>query len=402
MEATDSAGGTARRHRRRRVRPTSSTGKTAWHIDGDGAAGGCSAGARRTLPAGSVAEPAGVSEGGPPARRESDRVLALGADRERAATATSCRPRRCTWSRSRCSASIASTPRSTRRIRFTRIKTTVSEHALGDFNIEHESTNQQTFGNIKWPTAWHSHHGWDDNWQFYQPEHRPQRLRRQLPQRAAERLRRSGAGPGVRRAGDAAHHGDRRQDGRLASTCWAAAPRTATWWSSATMVAVFEAPGNEERSLAVIEQIAKLAPNKPIRWLVSSHPHFDHIGGLRTYLHIGATIVAHMKNIAFLNRDVLNYEPRTVNPDIVSRWPPTGAVRGLQLRGGAGELRDHGQPADPAHLLRAAAAARRRHADGASAGRTDRISRPTCSIRTSLRGRRSCPRCARSRPRSRG
>ena len=59
-------------------------------------------------------------------------------------------------------------------------------------------------------------------------------------------------------------------------------------------VAVFEAPGNEERSLAVIEEIAKLAPDKPIRWLISSHPHFDHIGGLRTYLHIGATIVAHM------------------------------------------------------------------------------------------------------------
>ena len=49
----------------------------------------------------------------------------------------------------------------------TRIKTTVSEPALGDFNIEHESTNQISFGNIKWPTAWHSHHGWDDNWQFY-------------------------------------------------------------------------------------------------------------------------------------------------------------------------------------------------------------------------------------------
>ena len=44
-------------------------------------------------------------------------------------------------------------------------------------------------------------------------------------------------------------------------------------------VAVFEAPGSEERSLAVIEQIAKLAPDKPIRWLISSHPHFDHIGG---------------------------------------------------------------------------------------------------------------------------
>ena len=91
---------------------------------------------------------------------------------------------------------------------------------------------------------------------------------------------------------------------------------------------MFEAPGNEERSLAVIEAIAKLAPNKPIRWLIGSHPHFDRIGGLRTYLHIGSTIVAHMKNISFLNRDVLSYEPRTVAPDIVSRWPPTEVSEG--------------------------------------------------------------------------
>src|SRR5688572_8964600 len=43
-----------------------------------------------------------------------------------------------------------------------RIKTTVNDNTLGDFNIEQESTNQMTFGNVKWPTAWHSHQGWDD------------------------------------------------------------------------------------------------------------------------------------------------------------------------------------------------------------------------------------------------
>jgi hypothetical protein len=35
-----------------------------------------------------------------------------------------------------------------------------------------------------------------------------------------------------------------------------------------------------------------------------------------------------MKNIAFLNRDVLSYEPRTVKPDIVSKWPPTELSEG--------------------------------------------------------------------------
>ena len=77
----------------------------------------------------------------------------------------------------------------------------------------------------------------------------------------------------------------------------------------------------------------KLAPDKPIRWLISSHPHFDHIGGLRTYLHIASTIVTHVHNLEFLNSDVLSYEPRTVEPDIVSKWPPTELSEGYNYEG---------------------------------------------------------------------
>src|SRR5204863_3341089 len=88
-------------------------------------------------------------------------------------------------------------------------------------------------------------------------------------------------------------------------------------------VAVFEAPLDEQRNLAVIDEIVKLIPNKPIRFLVNTHQHFDHIGGLRTYMHIGATIITHQKNINFYTRDVLNYVPRTLEPDMISLWPPT-------------------------------------------------------------------------------
>jgi glyoxylase-like metal-dependent hydrolase (beta-lactamase superfamily II) len=93
-------------------------------------------------------------------------------------------------------------------------------------------------------------------------------------------------------------------------------------------VAVFEAPLSEARSLAVIDTIAKLAPGKPIRWVIVSHPHFDHIGGLRTYNHIGATAVLHMINLPFINRDVLTYKARTVKPDVLALWPPTEVAEG--------------------------------------------------------------------------
>jgi glyoxylase-like metal-dependent hydrolase (beta-lactamase superfamily II) len=96
-------------------------------------------------------------------------------------------------------------------------------------------------------------------------------------------------------------------------------------------VAVVEAPLGEARSLAVIEEIVGLMPGKPIRFLVNTHQHFDHIGGLRTYLHIGATIITHAKNYDFYNRDVLNYTPRTLMPDMVSLWPPTELTEGYNL-----------------------------------------------------------------------
>jgi glyoxylase-like metal-dependent hydrolase (beta-lactamase superfamily II) len=209
----------------------------------------------------------------------------------------------------------------------TRIKTTFSEPALGDFNIEHESTNQLMFGNVKWPTAWHSHHGWDDNWQFYRQSTGHNGYGGNFPNAQP-----NVCGDPVPVPSSVAQPATRQQVAveKIADGVYlmGGGPANSYMVEFRDFVAVFEAPGDEERSLAVIEETAKLAPGKPIRWLVSSHPHFDHIGGLRTYLHIGATIVAHMKNIAFLNRDVLNYEPRTVSPDIVSRWPPTELSEG--------------------------------------------------------------------------
>ena len=210
-----------------------------------------------------------------------------------------------------------------------RIKTTVSEPALGDFNIEHESTNQIDVRQREVADRLAFAPGMGRQLAVLPPEHRPQRLRRASSRtcsRTSAPIRCPCRRRWPRRPSPLTR--DRRQDGQWRLPDSAAAPANSYLVEFDDFVAVFEAPGNEARSLAVIEQIAKLAPDKPIRWLISSHPHFDHIGGLRTYLHIGATIVAHMNNIAFLNRDVLNYEPRTVAPDIVSRWPPTEVAEG--------------------------------------------------------------------------
>ena len=95
-------------------------------------------------------------------------------------------------------------------------------------------------------------------------------------------------------------------------------------------IAVVEAPLHEKRNLAVIDAIVEHIPNKPIRFLINTHQHHDHIGGLRTYMHIGATIITHWKNYDFYTKDVLNYSQRTLDPDMVSLWPPTELAEGYQ------------------------------------------------------------------------
>ncbi len=76
---------------------------------------------------------------------------------------------------------------------------------------------------------------------------------------------------------------------------------------------VIEGPQNEERSLAVIAEVKKAIPTKPIKYLVNTHYHFDHSGGIRTYAAEGATIVTHQLNRKFY--DTAFAAPRTINPD---------------------------------------------------------------------------------------
>jgi glyoxylase-like metal-dependent hydrolase (beta-lactamase superfamily II) len=69
---------------------------------------------------------------------------------------------------------------------------------------------------------------------------------------------------------------------------------------------VVEAPHGERRSLAVINEVKKLVPNKPIKYVINTHHHFDHSAGLRTYAAEGATIVTHEINRPYFERAAAN------------------------------------------------------------------------------------------------
>ena len=67
-------------------------------------------------------------------------------------------------------------------------------------------------------------------------------------------------------------------------------------------IVLIESPLGDARALAVIAKAKELIPNKPIRYVVNTHVHFDHSGGLRAAVDEGATVVTNQANRAFYEK----------------------------------------------------------------------------------------------------
>jgi glyoxylase-like metal-dependent hydrolase (beta-lactamase superfamily II) len=65
---------------------------------------------------------------------------------------------------------------------------------------------------------------------------------------------------------------------------------------------VVEAPLYEERTAPVIKSIKERFPTKPIRYIVPTHHHLDHAGGIRAFMATGATIVVPFSAQEFYRR----------------------------------------------------------------------------------------------------
>jgi glyoxylase-like metal-dependent hydrolase (beta-lactamase superfamily II) len=84
-------------------------------------------------------------------------------------------------------------------------------------------------------------------------------------------------------------------------------------------VMMLEAGQSQARALAYVAETKKLIPNKPIRYVMNTHPHSDHTGGLPVLVAEGATIITQKNNEEFLDK-ALN-TPRTLLDDTLSQNP---------------------------------------------------------------------------------
>jgi glyoxylase-like metal-dependent hydrolase (beta-lactamase superfamily II) len=94
-------------------------------------------------------------------------------------------------------------------------------------------------------------------------------------------------------------------------------------------IMLLEAGGNQASAVAAIADARRLVPNKPIRYVMNTHPHSDHTAGLPAVVAEGATLLTHRNNADFFEK-ALN-TPRTLLPadDALAKNPRRVRVEGI-------------------------------------------------------------------------
>jgi glyoxylase-like metal-dependent hydrolase (beta-lactamase superfamily II) len=110
-------------------------------------------------------------------------------------------------------------------------------------------------------------------------------------------------------------------------------------------VVVIEAPQDDAKSEAIIAAVRRMMPGKPIRYVINTHHHFDHSGGLGGYVAEGIPIITHEKNKPYFERIFRSrFTPES------SRQPRSGRTATLETVNGARVLRDSVMTLELHHL----------------------------------------------------
>src|SRR4029453_9175817 len=84
---------------------------------------------------------------------------------------------------------------------------------------------------------------------------------------------------------------------------------------------------SEARGLAVLAETKRLIPTKGIRYVINTHPHFDHASGLGPFAAEGITILTDDNNKYFLQQALSS--PRTLVGDTLAKSGKKPKVEGV-------------------------------------------------------------------------
>ena len=131
----------------------------------------------------------------------------------------------------------------------------------------------------------------------------------------------SGATPAAGGGGAGAARPERQAE-KIADGVWALTPDTegSILVEFKDYVVIVEGPGNDAYTAATLAQVKKMVPDKPIKYVVNTHHHADHAGGLRAYVAEGIPIITHESHKKYYEEQIFK-NPHTINPDRLAREP---------------------------------------------------------------------------------
>jgi len=83
---------------------------------------------------------------------------------------------------------------------------------------------------------------------------------------------------------------------------------------------MIEGPSSDERTVATLAEAKRLLPAKPVKYLINTHHHADHSGGIRAYVAEGIPIITHESHKRYYEETIFK-APHTLNPDRLARNP---------------------------------------------------------------------------------
>ena len=218
------------------------------------------------------------------------------------------------------------------------VGTWISNPVYGDMTYEMRYTQYKDYNGVMFPGLIHVHQGdprintGENYFQVYIKDVQPNVAVNKIP--VPEAVRAAKLDP------------VKVQTQKLADHVWllGGGPMNSVLVEFKDFVAVVEAPQNEARSLAVIDEVHKLAPGKMIRYVVNTNHRMGYAGGLRTYFSQGTTVVTHELNKDYYVGILFSPFPRTLEPDRMSTYnpmymisrrpPPIETVGGTTMMGG--------------------------------------------------------------------